>query len=208
MMPSSVLDSKISFSCLYPNKCFGCTCFIQDLSSGLDKFSPRSIKCVFVGYSRTQKGYQCYNSSTRKYFVFADVKFFESIPYFSPQNPVCLRNYFSSTVVSLPAPASAASSPVSLVDISEPSASKSVWDFRYVYTHRQKVSASEPAPADPLQQTVLLHLPLTLISPLHFAKINDLTQIILVQSSFFVINLTHFLSVYSIRVFSVYTQVL
>jgi len=54
--------------------------------------------------------------------------------------------------VPLPAPAPADSLPVSLVDTSEPHASKSVWDFRYVYTHRQKVLASEPASVNPLPE--------------------------------------------------------
>ena len=44
-MPSSVLNKRSLFSCLYANKIpfsmtprvFGCTCFIQDLSPGLDK---------------------------------------------------------------------------------------------------------------------------------------------------------------------------
>jgi len=90
-MPSSVLDGIIPFSCLYPDKkhffviprVFSCTCFVQDLTPGLDKLSPRSIKCVFVGYSRTQKGYRCFNPSTRKYFVLVNVTFFEcSIFYF------------------------------------------------------------------------------------------------------------------------------
>jgi len=90
-MPSSILHGKISFSCLYPGKSifsvpphvFGCTYFVQDLSLGLDKLSPRSIKCVFVGYSRTQKGYRYYSPSTKKYFVSVDVTFFESVCYFS-----------------------------------------------------------------------------------------------------------------------------
>jgi len=74
-MPSFVLNSKIHFSTLYPNKSvfsmtsrvFDYTCFVQDLSPRLDKLSPRCIKYVFIGYSKTQKIYQCYNSSTRKY---------------------------------------------------------------------------------------------------------------------------------------------
>jgi len=37
---------------------------------------------------------------------------------------------------------------VSPVDTSEPPASKPVRDFRYVYTHHQKVSASEPVSAN------------------------------------------------------------
>jgi len=58
-MPLTVLNGKVVFFCLYPDKClfhysyFWCTCFIQDLSPGLDKLSPRSVKCVLVGYSRT-----------------------------------------------------------------------------------------------------------------------------------------------------------
>ena len=70
-MSSSVLNKSAPFSCLYANKTpfsvtphvIGCTCFVQDLSPGLDKLSLRSIKCVIVGYSRTQKGYRCYNLS-------------------------------------------------------------------------------------------------------------------------------------------------
>jgi len=72
---------------LYPGKSifhvvppvFGHTYFVQDLSPGLDKLFLISVKYVFVGYSRTQKGYTCYNPSTRKYYVSADVIFFESV---------------------------------------------------------------------------------------------------------------------------------
>ncbi|KAG6431871.1 hypothetical protein SASPL_103441 [Salvia splendens] len=55
-MPSSVLHGDIPFSCLHPDKplyhipprIFGCTCFVHDLTPGLDKLSPRSIKCVYT----------------------------------------------------------------------------------------------------------------------------------------------------------------
>ena len=47
--------------------------------------SPRPIKCVHVGYSRTQKGYWCYSSSNKKYFVSTDVTFLGSVPYCSPK---------------------------------------------------------------------------------------------------------------------------
>ena len=62
-------------------------CFVQDLHPDLDKLSPRSVKCVFIGYSRTQKKYRCYDSVTRKYHTSADVTFFESTPYFSNGSP-------------------------------------------------------------------------------------------------------------------------
>ena len=131
---------------------FGCTCFVQDLSLGLDKLSSRSIKCVFVGYSRTQKGYWCYNPSTRKYLVSADIIFFESIPYFSPQVPVTIFETVPlSLFVPLATPASTISSPVPPVETPEPPTSKLFRDFRYVYTHRPKVSASELVPTNPSQ---------------------------------------------------------
>jgi len=80
-MPSSVLNKRSLITCLYANKTtfsmtprvLGCICFVQDLSPGLDKLSPRSINCVFVGYFKIQKKYWCYNPCTRKYLVSADV---------------------------------------------------------------------------------------------------------------------------------------
>ena len=134
-MPSSVLDGKIPFSSLQPYKSvfsitprvFGCTCFVQNLTPRLDKLSPKSVKCVFVGYSRTQKGYRCYNPSTKKYFVSADVTFFESVPYFSPRIPDIVSAFVSLPLfVSLPAPAFADSSTMPPGDTSEPHASTPV----------------------------------------------------------------------------------
>ena len=95
-MLSSVLHGKVLFSCLYPHKSvffitlrvFCCICCVQDLSIGLDNLSPRSLKCVLVGYSWTLKGYRCYSPSNMKYFISVDITFFESVSYFSPQSLV------------------------------------------------------------------------------------------------------------------------
>ncbi|RDX86712.1 hypothetical protein CR513_31925, partial [Mucuna pruriens] len=46
-----------------------------------DKLSARAIKCVFLGYSRLQKGYKCYSPSTKRHYVRADAL---PIPYLSP----------------------------------------------------------------------------------------------------------------------------
>jgi len=148
---SSVLEGKFPFSYLYPNKSvffmtprvFDCTYFVQDLSPELDKLFPRSIKCVFVGYFRTHKRYWCYNPSTEKYFVYVDVTFFESISYFSPHVPITASKTIPhSQSVPLRAPASTNYLPVLSVDTSKPSDSTPIRDFRYVYTHHQKVPAS------------------------------------------------------------------
>ena len=66
-----------------PPKVFGCVCFVQDTHPNLDKLFPRSIRCMFVGYSHIQKGYRCYDPVHRKYYVFADVTFFETVPFSS-----------------------------------------------------------------------------------------------------------------------------
>jgi hypothetical protein len=86
-----VLNHESPFFVLYPERTpfsltprvFGCIAFVHVLDPGRDKLSPRSRKCIFLGYSRTQKGYRCYNLDSCRYFVSADVTFFESTPFFS-----------------------------------------------------------------------------------------------------------------------------
>ncbi|KAJ9701155.1 hypothetical protein PVL29_006480 [Vitis rotundifolia] len=80
-MPSSVLHDQIPHSLLFPDqplyflppRVFGCTCFL----------SAKAMKCLFVGYSRLQKGYRCYSLETHRYFISTDVTFFEDSPFFS-----------------------------------------------------------------------------------------------------------------------------
>ena len=67
-LPSSLLGGAILLTCLFPNASlfplqhcvFGCTAFVQDYTPSLSKLAPRALKGVFVGYSRTPKGYHVY----------------------------------------------------------------------------------------------------------------------------------------------------
>jgi len=89
--------------------------------------------------------------------------------------------------VPLPAPASVDSSRMPLVDTSESPASKSVWDFKYVYTRRQKVPSSEPTPADPSPVDNPYQPSASLFDLdvfIAFVKVTCLALIILFQSSF------------------------
>jgi len=52
--------------------------FYSELVSGLDKLS-RFIKCLFVGYSKTQKEYRCYSPTNRKFLVSADGIIFDTL---------------------------------------------------------------------------------------------------------------------------------
>lgn len=84
-MPSYVLDGASTHSILFPSsppfsltqKIFGCVCYVHKLGPGFDKLDPRATKCVFMGYSRTKKGYRCYSPGLRRYFTSADVTFVE-----------------------------------------------------------------------------------------------------------------------------------
>ena len=88
-MPSSVLNWATPYDQLFPNnslfpidpKVFGCTCFVRDVHPQVSKLDPKSLKCIFVGYSCVQKGYRCYYPTLRHSFVSTDVTFFETTPF-------------------------------------------------------------------------------------------------------------------------------
>uniref|UniRef100_A0A2N9EHC7 Integrase catalytic domain-containing protein n=1 Tax=Fagus sylvatica TaxID=28930 RepID=A0A2N9EHC7_FAGSY len=65
-MPSRILKGKSPFEMFFPGKnpfsvpprVFGCVSFVHNHSPNRDKLDPRAHKCIFLGYSRTQKGYR------------------------------------------------------------------------------------------------------------------------------------------------------
>lgn len=90
-LPSRVLNYKTPIECLsgtnsfiVPPKVFGCTCFVHDYRNSVGKLDPRAVKCIFLGYSPTQKRYRCWSPTERKFFVSMDVTFHENEPFYSP----------------------------------------------------------------------------------------------------------------------------
>ncbi|XP_071740926.1 uncharacterized protein [Rutidosis leptorrhynchoides] len=84
-LPSSVLSGKCPYELIYgscPNfshlRSFGCLCFATILNQ-TDKFSSRSLKCVFVGYSTSQKGYKLFDLENKCFIFSRDVKFYEHV---------------------------------------------------------------------------------------------------------------------------------
>ena len=63
---------------LLGKRVFGCTCFIRDVRPQVFKLEPKSLKCIFLVYSRVQKGYRCYCPPLRQYFLSIDVTFLET----------------------------------------------------------------------------------------------------------------------------------
>ncbi|CAJ2647123.1 unnamed protein product [Trifolium pratense] len=73
----------VSTSCNLIPRIFGCKSFVHIHSDGRGKLDPRALKCVFIGYSSTQKGYKCYHPPSNKFFVSRDVTFHEQESYFA-----------------------------------------------------------------------------------------------------------------------------
>ena len=70
---------------ILPLKTFGCVCFVHDNRPNVGKLDPRAVRCIFVGYSATQKGYACWSPVERRMFVSMDVTFHELEPYYSSE---------------------------------------------------------------------------------------------------------------------------
>ena len=109
-MTSSVLHDQIPHSILFPNQplfclppyVFGCVCFVHILTPGQDKLSAKATKCVFLGYSRLQRGYRCYSTDTNRYFISADVTFFGGSSFFSSEEHSHVSDVLHVPLVLLP----------------------------------------------------------------------------------------------------------
>lgn len=75
-MPTRVLNFKTPLTVLnetflvshliydLPPKVFGCLVFVHVHPHHRDKFEPRALKYVLLGYSPSQKGYKCFYPKT------------------------------------------------------------------------------------------------------------------------------------------------
>ena len=101
---SSILNGKTFLNSLswkttvwFTSKSFWVCVFCSNSQKNHDKLDPQAIQCVFLGYSRTQKGYHCWNHVSKNYVIYTDVTF-----YFSPS--ICSTTKPSTTHVTLPVP--------------------------------------------------------------------------------------------------------
>ncbi len=58
---------------------FGYIAYVHVTNEKKSKIDPKAEKCIFIGYSLEQKGYRCFNPSTRKLQVNRDIVFDEMV---------------------------------------------------------------------------------------------------------------------------------
>ncbi|GJU13567.1 retrovirus-related pol polyprotein from transposon TNT 1-94 [Tanacetum coccineum] len=104
-VPSSVLQNKTPYEKFlhkvldYRNlSVFGYFAVATNPSRVVDKFTPRGVPYVFLGYPAHQKGYKLYNLLTHSSFVSRDVVFHE---YIFPFNESSFKNFFQPMPVSM-----------------------------------------------------------------------------------------------------------
>ena len=62
---------------------FGCSVFVHIPKHERTKLSPCAIKCVFVGYGNSQKGYRCFDPKTNRMFTTINCDFLETYYFFN-----------------------------------------------------------------------------------------------------------------------------
>ena len=65
-------------------------CFVRDHRPSVGKLDPRAVRCIFIDYASSQKGYQCWDLIGRKLYASMDVTFWEHEPYYTTQVEVIL----------------------------------------------------------------------------------------------------------------------
>ncbi|PKU85121.1 Retrovirus-related Pol polyprotein from transposon TNT 1-94 [Dendrobium catenatum] len=83
-LPSSATSKQTPYYRLHEKEAsythlrtFGCLCFPWTTPYANNKLSPRSMECVFIGYSSQHKGYRCLHIPSKRVYISRHVKFVE-----------------------------------------------------------------------------------------------------------------------------------
>lgn len=84
-MPTPNLDMVSPYERLYGNqpalnilRVFGCACYPLLSSAQHNKLQPKTMRCIFLGFSAGYKGYICYSPAIKRYIISRHVFFEES----------------------------------------------------------------------------------------------------------------------------------
>lgn len=84
-LPTPVLNGISPYECLYGKppsyvllRTFGCLCFPYLKDYAPHKLSPKSLPCIFIGYSPLHQGFRCLDRRTQRVYISCHVIFDES----------------------------------------------------------------------------------------------------------------------------------
>ncbi|CAA7051061.1 unnamed protein product [Microthlaspi erraticum] len=116
--PSLLLQKRSPYEVLFQKppdyaflRSFGCLCYVSTHLKDRNKFSPRAVPCVFLGYSFGYKGYKVLNLDTNQVSVSRNVIFHETVFPFKQNSPASPIDDLFDTFV-LPVSTPVALSPV------------------------------------------------------------------------------------------------
>ncbi|KAK1432520.1 hypothetical protein QVD17_09417 [Tagetes erecta] len=85
-VPTPLLENKSPFQILFdqlPNysnfRVYGCRVFPYLRDYAKHKLEPRSLPCIFIGYSSSHKGFRCLDPATNRVFISRHARFNESL---------------------------------------------------------------------------------------------------------------------------------
>ena len=105
ILPSTAIDNQIPFTRLFNKtpsydhlRVFGCLCYPNLLATSSNKLSPRSTRCVFLGYPSHHRGYRCLDLDSRRIILSQKVIFNEAtFPFFSTSTPSSINTPIAPT---------------------------------------------------------------------------------------------------------------
>ena len=110
--------------------------FAHILTPGQGKLSAKAVKCIFLGYFCLQRGYRCCSPDTHRYFISADVTFFEHSSIFSTLPPSSLEVLYLPLIFSiLVLPSESPTTPPQSLQ---------------VYTRRSRIDTEPPDDSSPM----------------------------------------------------------
>ena len=131
---------------IVPPKIFGCSVFVHINQQHRSKLDPRSLKCIFLGYSANKKGYKCYSPVTRKFYNSMDVTFFETQPYYPKidiQGENSTQEYQFWNLESLSESPITTKNQVSIESCNQPEFIVDLWDNEHIQEEMEEGALSQ-----------------------------------------------------------------